>query len=229
MLALIHGFLGQKEDWNEVIQHLPKDISVTAINLPGHSGLPINKDFLLSIKNTLKKAKFLVGYSAGGRIALQLKQYFPEDFERLILISTHPGLTDSKQRQQRWELDLAWIKKLETSSLEEFLNEWYAQPIFNTLRANTKLFAQILKRRKTQNPQKLAAFLKMFSLGKIPNAAIPENTLFICGDQDLKYVSLYHTLPPCMKVYTVTNAGHAVHLENPQRCAEIIKGLSDSL
>lgn len=225
MLAFIHGFLGQKEDWNEVISHLPGDLEIKTINLPGHANTKMTSDLLFSVKEMIGKAKFLIGYSAGGRMALQLKHYFPQDFQKLILISTHPGLEDRDQRLQRWQQDLLWIKKLETDSFADFLREWYAQPIFETLHKNPKLLTNLLARRKTQNPHSLADFLTIFSLGKTSPTSIPKNTVFICGDQDLKYVSLYHTLPPYIKVYNVRDTGHAVHLENPCRCAEIIKGV----
>lgn len=224
MLAFIHGFLGQKEDWNEVISYLPHDLEIKTIDLPGHANTKMTSDVLFSIKEMLGKAQFLIGYSAGGRIALQLKHRFPEDFRKLILISTHPGLKDDDERRQRWQQDLLWIKKLENDSFADFLREWYGQPIFESLHKNPKLFETLLIRRKLQNPRSLADFLTRFSLGKTPTITIAKNTTFICGDQDLKYVSLYHTLPPYIKVYTVKETGHAVHLENPYKCAEIIKG-----
>lgn len=225
LLAFIHGFLGQKEDWNKVISYLPQDLEIKTINLPGHANTKMSSDLLFTIKEMLGKSQFLIGYSAGGRIALQLKDRFPEDFQKLILISTHPGLKDEQQRLHRWEQDLLWIKKLENDSFADFLQEWYAQPIFETLHKNPKLFEALLIRRKGQNPHSLADFLTRFSLGKTPTLPIPKNTTFICGDQDLKYVSLYHTLPLYIKVYTARESGHAVHIENPCRCAEIIKGV----
>lgn len=226
-VTLIHGFLGQREDWDELITYLPKDLKIHAINLPGHAGMPISADSFFSLKKAIGKSTFLVGYSAGGRIALALKQQFPEDFHKLILISTHPGLKGTKKRAEKWKQDLMWIEQLKHVHFENFLQKWYEQPLFHSLKANTNLFTKTLLRRKTQHPENLATFLHLFSLGKTPCKNLPKKTIFICGEQDLKYVSLYHTLPSYIKVYTVAKAGHAVHLENPKRCAEIIKGEID--
>ncbi len=64
----------------------------------------------------------------GGRIALRSSN--PK-----ILLSTHPGLQTPEEKAQRIKHDRKWIQMFEQGSLEEFLKTWYAQPLFDSLRA----------------------------------------------------------------------------------------------
>ena len=50
----------------------------------------------------------------------------------------------------------------------------------------------------------------------------PLPTLFLYGEKDKKYQTLYQTLPPCTCVQEVEDSGHALLLENPKGCAERI-------
>src|SRR5690242_19189175 len=111
-LVFLHGFLGCKEDWTDVISHLKDHFCCYAIDLPGHGPLPVTEDIVQSVFETLQRLKLLrcpiVGYSMGGRIALELAKRYPKEFEKLIVISSHTGLKDEASRQLRWEQDLKW-------------------------------------------------------------------------------------------------------------------------
>lgn len=219
MLLFLHGFLGQKEDWEPLIDLLP--CNCCAIALPYEED-----DIALAIHNRFPKAKMVIGYSAGGRIALELKARFPEGYGRIIALSAHPGLTTEAEKEARWKIDQEWIQLLKTAPFEDFLEKWYDQKLFAPLKIHPQ-FATILARRKTQNPVHLAHFLERYSLAKKNAPEIDPSTIFISGKEDLKYVELYHRMSPKIKFFTIENAGHAVHLENPKGCAQIIKGALD--
>ncbi|MBS0628988.1 MAG: alpha/beta fold hydrolase [Verrucomicrobia bacterium] len=216
MLLFLHGFLGQKEDWDPVLSHLP-DVEKACINLPYNA-----TDIALAIKDLCQNAKIIIGYSAGGRIALELKSRFPQNYGRVIAFSAHPGLKTDEEKRARWESDQKWIDLLKTAPFELFLEKWYDQELFNSLKKHPQ-FANILARRKTQNPSHLAHFLEHNSLAKKSISDIFPSTIFAYGKEDLKYAKLYRKLV----TFTVENAGHAVHLENPKACAMIIKGALD--
>jgi len=219
MLLFLHGFLGQKEDWQPLIRLLP--CNCCSIDLPYEED-----DIALAIHKQFPKAKMVIGYSAGGRIALELKARFPKEYGRIIALSAHPGLTTEAEKEARWKTDQEWIALLKTAPFDQFLEKWYNQPLFQSLKKHPQ-FASILARRKTQNPLHLAHFLEAYSLAKKGAPEIDPNTIFICGKEDLKYVELYHRMSRKIKFFTLENAGHAVHLENPKGCAEIIKGALD--
>lgn len=224
MLLFLHGFLGQKEDWAPLLAHLSPSIPTRSIDLPGHGKAPLSNNILETVKEQAGNATILVGYSAGGRIALHLKERYPATFEKIILLSAHPGLHSEEEKHLRWQVDQEWIQMLREKPFPLFLEKWYAQDLFLSLK-KTPYFPEILARRKNQDPEKLALFLEQCSAGKTKAARIFPHTTFIYGEEDLKYAPLYRTLSPFSKVWKIANAGHAVHLEQPQKCAQIIEGV----
>ncbi len=219
MLLLLHGFLGQKEDWDPLLEHLT--LPATALDLPGHGKASFHDDFVLAIKEQIPQADIVVGYSAGGRLALELKERFQNDYGSVILLSSHLGLTTEEERITRWESDQKWIEKLRTAPFERFLNDWYNQPLFDPLKRHP-CFPQLLRRRRQQNPKDLALFLASFSLAKRNVPKLFSNTFFVHGHQDLQYATHYRKLATSDRVFEVEGSGHAVHLENPKGCANII-------
>jgi 2-succinyl-6-hydroxy-2,4-cyclohexadiene-1-carboxylate synthase len=196
-LVFLHGFLGCPEDWDEVITYFPEyDCKALAY--------PFEK---------LKDA-IVIGYSMGGRVAL--RSSCPK-----ILISTHPGLQTYEEKTQRLKSDQGWCEKLRKEPFEEFLKAWYTQPLFNTLR-NHREFPKMLLRRLKQDPEVLAKMLARESLSH-QSFTKPIDAFFIHGQLDEKYVKLYQELD--ISSIAVPDAGHAVHLENPQGCASAIRGI----
>ena len=58
------------------------------------------------------------------------------------------------------------------------------------------------------------------SLPMLKNAAQP--ILFLCGERDKKYLTLYKNLPTSVMQDIIPGAGHAIHIEHPKMCAEKI-------
>lgn len=194
-LAFLHGFLGSPHDWDGVISHLP-EYSCLALSYPFQ----------------IPEGSILIGYSMGGRIALRSSN-------RKILLSAHPGLQTPQKKAARLIQDQHWIKKLLQQPLERFLHDWYAQPLFDSLRAHPE-FLKIFSRRLDQDPKQLAQMLENESLAK---QEFNTDGIFLHGQLDQKYAQLYHDLKiPSLEI---PNAGHAVHLENPQECARAIRQL----
>lgn len=212
MLLFLHGFLGCKEDWNPVLEHLGKGM---AIDLPLYE-----MNIAEAILKRVGPIETLIGYSAGGRIALEMKAQFPEAIGSVIAISAHPGLTDEEERQQRWKCDQIWINSLQKESFSTFLEKWYDQPIFQSLKSS-EAFHSMLDRRKRGDPKGWAQFLRHHSLGKKPAPRPFSSTIYIYGSEDLKYAALYRKL----RSFQVKNCGHAVHLEQPKVCAGILEEL----
>ncbi|MDN3506246.1 MAG: alpha/beta fold hydrolase [Simkaniaceae bacterium] len=219
MLLFLHGFLGQKEDWDLLFSQLP--VPARAIDLPGHGGSPMAGDIALAIREQVPKATCVVGYSAGGRVALELKERFPSDYGSLVLLSTHLGLTSKEERMERQEKDAKWIHLLNTRPFEEFLEKWYAQELFASFR-NSPHFLAALSRRKKQAPHLLAQFMNQYSIASKKPSKVPEGTILVYGEWDLKYERLYRKLGRIETTHVIKNAGHAVHLENPASCSKVI-------
>ena len=134
--------------------------------------------------------------------------------ENLVVLSAHPGLKTKKEKEERLELDKKWSEKLLTLPFETFLGEWYAQPLFHPLP---------FQKRQNQNPQLLAKVMLQISLAHqeyIDTFECP--TLFLHGENDLKYRDLYCRLPKSTAVEQIAECGHILPLAKPSLCAEKI-------
>jgi len=219
-LIFLHGFLGCKEDWRELLPFFEKRYYCLAFDLPGHGKSAYSETLLKTVHEEMSQfsAKPLcIGYSMGGRIALQLQ----DTFSKMVLLSAHPGLLSEEERGAQEQRENTQIEELLSMPFEAFLEKWYAQPLFSTL--SSSLRQELLKKRKNQNPALLAQILKQLRLSSQPRTStLSCPTLFIYGEEDLKYRDIYCTLPPQIAVRSVPHAGHAVHLENPAACAQQI-------
>jgi 2-succinyl-6-hydroxy-2,4-cyclohexadiene-1-carboxylate synthase len=215
-LLFFHGFLGSIEDWNPLIEHLEGNFDCIAIDWTR------GKEVMQSIRDEVDRLPApyaYVGYSMGGRIALQLPNLIPS-----IILSSHLGLDTEEERAARWKDDQTWIDMLETQPIGYFLEKWYAQPLFASLHRRPALFQAIKAKRSLQNPSQLASILRQMSLAKQNKiTSLHPRTLFLFGKEDLKYEQLYAKLSSHLLRQSIANAGHAVHLENPQGCAEAIQ------
>ena len=194
---LLHGFLGAPSDWDELLVHMPG----TALAYP----------FSL---DKLPSPFTLIGYSMGGRIALDFAIKNPEKIVSLILISAHLGLKTDEERKKRLQQDLLFAEQLETTPFSQALERWYDQPLFASLKQKRDMLAM----RSEQNPFQCAAMLRAHSLGLQPDYSykLPKQTTLIAGEYDTKYRKHYETWPHQI----VEGAGHAIHLEEPKRLAQ---------
>lgn len=78
----------------------------------------------------------------GGRLGLYLTLNFPQYFQKVILESTSPGLKTESERLQRLISDIQKSQQLQTLEFPIFLDQWYNQPLFQTLK-NHPEFDQI--------------------------------------------------------------------------------------
>lgn len=208
-LVFLHGFLGTKADWDPVFSYLT-DFECIPIELPGHGKTPFTKDFF-NLFPPLPKMH-LIGYSMGGRLAMQYAKAFEERVASLTILSAHKGLQEGKEK--RLSLDKGWSEKI-THSFDAFLQLWYDQPIFGGFKPD-------LKMRKKHVAEELAKALTFYSLGN-QDLLEPKNARFVVGEKDTKYRNLYPN------AIVVPNAGHMVHLENPEFIADVIRNEVDSL
>src|SRR5689334_17350674 len=87
--VFLHGFLGNSQDWQEVASKLLA--TCIAFDLPGHGASAFTEDFFLAFHQATKEFPpfHLVGYSMGGRLALQFAAKYPEKINKLTLLSAH--------------------------------------------------------------------------------------------------------------------------------------------
>ncbi len=219
-LIFLHGFLGSKEDWEPMISYFSDRVFCIAFYLPGHGESPYIEQILASVKRSIhanvNTKPICIGYSLGGRIAMQLR----DEFSAIVFLSAHPGLESQTEKETRYIIDTLWSEQLLYLPFEDFLAKWYAQPVFK----NTNSVFMIERRlNQKYQPKSLAKVLLQLSLSKQARSLdFPCPVLFLYGENDAVYASIYSKLPKSLPTLPIPNGGHAIHLENPLSCFQHI-------
>ena len=187
--------MGTHRDWNFTTPTIKNQYHCLLIDLPGvKTPLSISSFEELSFNlkeliQTLTESKsLLIGYSLGGRIALDFATRYPELISGMILESCHPGLESQKDREQRLKSDQSLFSNVSHESKDDFLKflrKWYSLPLFGSI-SNHKMFPQLLQKRMENDLKKLKSVIHSFSLGnqnnfypKLDKITFP--TLYISG------------------------------------------------
>ena len=241
-VLFLHGFMGSAHDWDDVMAGLETAYRCFAVDLPGHGGSTGLIDTAYTMDGAAQAIADLldergvegcavVGYSMGGRLALYFAIGFPERCRTLVLESASPGLATAEERHARRAMDEARAVRLETGDFENFLNEWYRQPLFASLARHEGLTERMVERRLVNDPRELARSLRGMSTGRQPSLwerlpGLRVSTCAIAGARDRKYVELagrMAALSPRVQTVVVEEAGHNIHAEQPRRFVELLR------
>jgi 2-succinyl-6-hydroxy-2,4-cyclohexadiene-1-carboxylate synthase len=176
-VVFLHGFLGRGNEWREIANLIRSDCHSISIDLPGHGrSLEVkDRDYQISycakkVMSVLSKLNLkncrLVGYSLGGRLALYMALHFPEKIKSLILESASPGLKTAGERKARVASDNQLAGQILTLPLPKFLDNWYKQPIFASIKNCPGRFQILLNERKINDPIGLSKSLQFMALAR---------------------------------------------------------------
>lgn len=201
MIHVFHGFLGSPEDFS----FLPQREDIKLYDLLDLKSLP-----------TLDPDDILIGYSMGGRIALELASQNNYEIKKLVLISSHPGLATQEERDKRivWEDEV--LTRLNEAVADAFEQYWNALTIFShdkpieikRMADHARLFDQF---RLSQQ--------KNF-LTELPQ--YKEKLLWIMGEKDEKYLKLaQEELLPMGIAVRFIDGGHRL-FQNSEALLEVL-------
>lgn len=147
---------------------------------------------------------------------------YPKRVKKLILLSTNPGIDDTERRKRAlWED--RWLKTMERA---DFIDEWYGQPLFDSLRRSAH-FPALLKNRRNVDLVKSARLFECYRLSTQPNLwdHLPDLPVtFLMGEIDKKYLMIYNRLSSMGVKCHLVEGGHAFHLENPGKWENFYEG-----
>jgi 2-succinyl-6-hydroxy-2,4-cyclohexadiene-1-carboxylate synthase len=235
-LLLIHGWMGNCDDYLEIIEVLKSKFYCIAIDLPGHGKTEVvggdgDYGFINTATGIIQLLDSLgidrcsiAGYSFGGRLALYLALEFPDRFDRVMLESTSPGLATEIERQARVIQDWQIVDRLETDNFTNFVRYWYRQPIFSDIDLHPGFNALIQRRIETNQPDNLIKSLVYSGLGMQPylgdRLKIHTKPIsLIVGALDRKFVDInqiVNRVCPTTMLTIVPNCSHNVHFQQPQ-------------
>lgn len=234
-VLFLHGFLGNATDWNEVAIELAADFRTISVDLPGHGksvDLPDElytvegcASELISLMDDLKIDQAnLVGYSMGGRVALYLATHYQDRFRKVVVESSSAGLKEKPEREARIAEDDRRAVRLESMPFDQFLHDWYSQPLFSSVSSRPEQFERLVSMRLSGSPTELAKSLRLMGTGSmeplwddLATSSIP--TVCMAGELDPKFAALARqmavAIPNCHAMI-IPDAGHIVHFEQPE-------------
>ena len=243
--VLLHGFLGDRRDVAPLQRVLASRLPCVSIDLPGHGDTPrLGQQAggaLEAVEASLEelcsrgcKRVVVIGYSMGGRLALQLASRLKKPrVAAIVLLSANPGVEDRGKREERAERDERLASRLSSMTpagfTEWLCDGWYKAPLWGELeRDSPRIFADMIRRRTDgANVEELAKALSAESVGLQPPLwewlrAPPVPVLYAAGALDPSYEPLARRLEVGpVRVEVVDGAAHALLLEAPARVGEM--------
>ena len=242
-VVLLHGFTGAAAGWGPLVELLAPEFTTLAVDIVGHgqSDAPSDAgrygtrrcvDDLAALLRALgyERACWL-GYSMGGRTALQLAAHRPDAVSALVLEGATVGLRTAAERTQRVAADEALAEQIERDGVEAFVDHWEALPLFATQEAlPPEVRASIRAGRLANRAIGLANSLRGMGAGaqaplheRLGEMTMP--VLLLAGALDDKFsaiaAEMAHALPDAtMRV--IEGAGHAAHIERTEAFGEAV-------
>jgi len=230
-VLLAHGFTQTAQSWSVVQQLLNSrgfDES-NAVDLPGH-GLAgdVRSDLWGSAAHLVAAGgrSTYVGYSMGGRVSLHAALAHPQAVERLVLIGATAGIDDADARAQRRTDDELLADRIETIGVEAFIDEWLQNPLFAGLTPDQAMRVDRLR----NTADGLASSLRLAGTGtqaplwdRLSEITCP--VLLLVGQHDKKFSAIAERLAtalPNAELRAIADAGHSVHLEQPERTVDAL-------
>ncbi|MEZ4597545.1 MAG: alpha/beta fold hydrolase [Chloroflexota bacterium] len=241
-VVLLHGFAGSSATWAPVADHLGAGRRLLSIDLLGHGGSDAPPAARHGLERQAADVGWLVdaladgradvvGYSFGARVGLRLAIDSPGRVRRLVLESPSAGFADPAGRAARVASDERWARLLERGDLEAFHDAWEAQPVFaSRATAPTRLLDAIRAEHLAASARGLAASLRGAGQGVMEPLhdrlrELSVETLIAAGALDPVGHGRATEMAELIRgarLAVVEGAGHAPHLEQPERFVRIV-------
>lgn len=225
-LFALHGNLGTIDDWKFL-----NGSDLLAVDLWDHSEKPFPEMAAYLANLAAEEKPLLLGYSMGGRIALDTLMRYPARWRGGVILSAHPGLPGVEERIARRVSDQVWAQLVQKLKWGDFLQMWDRQPALQG--------GEYLNDRQTlaSRSGEIARAFENWSLGcqedlrpLIAKCRLP--ILWVTGEKDEKFSALAQEmaqLNPNIDHWTISGCGHRVHFENPEAVANLINDFQDRL
>lgn len=244
-LLMLHGFTGRGSNWSPFCSTIGKQSKLIMPDIVGHGSTVTDESvdvghFLLeSVANDfikiIDKLGFdkvdIHGYSMGGRLALAMAVLFPDRIRKLILESASPGLKTFTEMRERFHSDNNLAYFILKNGMEAFVDYWESLPLFESQKSLLPdIRSAIRKQRLMNNPRALAESLFGMGTGRQPSYwerlhKVESDVLLIVGELDHKFCEIALEMQQNLqngKIYKVENAGHAIHVEQPEKFGTIV-------
>lgn len=245
-IILLHGFGQQGDSWSIVADALERDgWDVMAPDLPAlmrAAGDPFDA-VCAGVGELVRDAfartgvrPFLVGYSMGGRIALEsVLRVFAADpilpIAGVALESSGLGPSDECERKALRRRNEEWAARVREEGVETFMEWWEGLPLFASQRTLPDGVRAALKEGRLRNDAEtlaleLSSWGQHAQMGKAATLAGLNGlagkgaaVAYFAGLLDRKYSAIAEEIRvavPSATIVVLPGVGHNTHLENPE-------------
>ncbi|WEG11982.1 2-succinyl-6-hydroxy-2,4-cyclohexadiene-1-carboxylate synthase [Pullulanibacillus sp. KACC 23026] len=247
-LLLLHGFTGTHHTWDPFVEEWKDQFQLICVDIVGHGESQVqgedscNSHFytmeemasaLIKLLEHLKVNHVLViGYSMGARLGLYFTCRHPNRVIGLVMESGSPGLKTEEERLERKRRDEELAERILNEGVLSFVNDWESIPLFETQkRLPLPVQEAVRSERLGQTAEGLAGSLRGMGTGSQPSLwedleLVEPPVWLITGEWDKKFIDIAKEMYGRLThVYMsiVPEAGHAVHVEQFEIFAKIIK------
>ena len=235
-VLLLHGYLETMYIWEDLFHDLSRDFRVIRIDLPGHGltcSAPVNTiDLMATVaKGVLdvcgvKKAS-VIGHSLGGFVAIKCCQLFPERFDKMILLNSHPF----PEGEERKALALREGELIETGHLMQLADLSIPKMFYpGNLRRLDETIREMVEMCETHDPAGIVSSLKGMmnredTSDYLASAAVP--AMAVCGETDTLVTPQIRAEMvkkcPSVRLEVLPECCHHALLESRERTIELIR------
>ncbi len=220
---LLSGFLGDDNHWGE----FPLALAYQSGVMPevfnwfketqGAQSLAEAARYLAQRAYAEGTRPVLVGYSMGGRLALQSAIEAPGAYSAIVALSAHPGFQKIEEREARKREDAAWAKLLR-ENVDLFWEKWNQR---GSLQRTTTPAAPQFDLHWANLLETMGTGQQDFLAPQLAHSSLPP-VLVVVGERDEKFVATLPSYPPSVTTHVLKNAGHRLPLEAPQELAQLL-------
>jgi 2-succinyl-6-hydroxy-2,4-cyclohexadiene-1-carboxylate synthase len=229
LVAFLPGFAQRADAWASVAEQVRQKYRSVAVDFSTWTF----DGRLREIADRVDDGDVVVGYSMGGRLALQAALRRPGKFGAVVLVGTSAGIEDDNARAERREADEELADWIEGHSIEEFAERWEAQPVFASQPPELRNAQR--PGRLAHEPEQLARLLRSAGQGMFEPVwheleRIDCPVLAVAGELDTKYADASFRIAERVKhgrARLIPGAGHAPQLERPDEFSAVLLDFLD--
>jgi non-heme chloroperoxidase len=232
-IVMLHGYSDTHRSFDLMRPHLPRAWRTIAVTQRGHglSDKPQTgyamRDFAADVAGLLNaldiERAIIVGHSMGAAVALQVAATYPERVAGLVLMGAFASFGDKAEVDELAatveafgeELDPEFVLAFQESTCTQMIPQRFLETVVNeSLKCPTRVWREALGGILGAQPVACAEQVRA------PAA-------LIWGDSDA-YIPHADQLQlrdamPSARLYGLAGVGHAVHWEQPERCAQLVR------
>ncbi|HXB40517.1 MAG TPA: alpha/beta hydrolase [Bacteroidia bacterium] len=235
-IVLLHGFLLNKEIWEETRNALSKHFRIICIDLPGHGksdcfgyvhGMDLMAKSVKAVMDKLRLKKYvLVGHSMGGYAALAFAELFPEQIKGLCLFHS-TSYADSDKKKHDRDKAIKSVKSDPNIYIRATVKNLFATKNLKFFKKQITFATQIARKTPKQGIVDALEGMKDRPSRDVILHFADYPIQFIVGKYDnlLPMQSLLDQTKLCKHRHTLflENSGHMGFLEQPDTCIKFLK------